>query len=105
MDDSIRRLAHILGATELEGGGGVVTFLVNGADGGKMKVRIESAQQRFMAVLQDAKGVTRADVNIAPVKSVREDPSFPGRIILFLGAVRVQVDSKPSLAIEVLSTN
>ncbi len=103
MDDSIRRLARVLGASTVEGSGGLVRFAVNAADGSTLKVNIEAAQQRFMAVLSDAKGVTRADIDIGPVRKVTEDTGFPGRIILHLGSVRVQIDSQPSLAIETLA--
>lgn len=103
MDDSIRRVAAILGASGIEGSGGHASFSVTGADGARLKVSINRRRQRAMVVLSDAAGVTRADVDVGPVRAVTEDAEFPGRVILHLGDVQVRIDSKPTLAVEVMS--
>jgi hypothetical protein len=56
-----------------------------------------------MCVLQDAAGVVRADLDVAPVKKVVEDPDFPGRLVLHIGQLRIQLDSQPTLAVELFS--
>jgi hypothetical protein len=103
MDDTIRRLTKVLGATGVESMGHDTRFTVEGADGSKLKVNIEAQQQRFMAVLVDAKGVTRATVDVAPVKTASEDPNYPGRVTLHLATHQLHVESKPSLAVELVS--
>lgn len=103
MDDTIRRLAKVLGASGLEGMGADARFAVDAADGSRLKVAIEGGHQRFMCVLQDAKGVTRADLDVSPVKKVIEDPAFPGRVVLQVGTLVIHLDSKPTLAVEVLA--
>ena len=103
MDDTIRRLARLLGAQGVEGTGGDARFAVDGADGSKLKVSIDGARQRFMCVLKDGKGVTRADLDIAPVKKAAEDPGFPGRVTFHVGMLAVHVDSEPTLAVEVVT--
>jgi hypothetical protein len=103
MDDTVKRLAKVLGASGLESLGSDARFAVDAADGSRLKVNMEAHHQRFMAVLCDAKGVTRADIDVAPVQKVTEDAAFPGRITLHMGTLLIQIDSKPTLAIEVLS--
>lgn len=104
METTISRLAKILGASGLEGSGHDARFAVEGARGGRLKIAIEGAQQRFMGVLMDEAGVTRATIDVAPVTSVTEDPNFPGRVTLHFGKILIHIDSKPTLAIEVLTT-
>lgn len=103
MDDTIRRLAKVLGATGLEAHGADVRFAVDGGDGSRLKVNVDGGRQRFMCVLQDSKGVTRTDLDLAPVKKIVEDPAFSGRVILHVGLLEVRIDTKPTLAIEVLT--
>lgn len=103
MDDTIRRLVKLLGGTSLEAVGSDVRFAVDGADGSRLKVSIEGAQQRMMAVLMDAAGVTRADLDIAPILKVTEDPAFPGRVTVHFKSTAIHIDSKPTLALAVLS--
>lgn len=103
MEDTIRRLAKVLGAQGLEGAGHDTRFFVDGDDGSRMKVSIEGAQQRLMAVLLDAHGVVRCDLDIAPVKKVSEDAGFPGRVTLHVGTMLLHLDSKPTLAVELVS--
>jgi len=103
MDFTYTRLAKVLGATAVEGSGPNARFAVHGPAGGVLKVSAEGNEQRVMAVLLDAAGVTRCTVDVAPVTHVTEDPGFPGRVTLHVGSTLVIIDSKPSLAIEVTS--
>lgn len=103
MDDTIKRLAKVLGATGVESMGADVRFSVEASDGAKLKVNVEGQQQRLMAVLTDPQGVTRADLDVAPIEKVTEDAAFPGRVTLHVAGLMIQLDSKPTLAVEVLS--
>jgi len=103
MEDTIRRLTKVLGATGVEAMGHDVRFTVEGKGGAKLKVNIEQQQQRVMAVLTDGTGITRASVDVAPVKSVTEDPGFPGRVTMHVGTLKLQIETLPSLALEVLT--
>ena len=103
MDTSISLMAKTLGASGVEASGADARFAVEAADGSRMKISIEGRQQRFMCVLLDAAGVTRATVDVAPVSHVKADPAFPGRIDLHLGKNLVHLDSRPTLAIELVS--
>ena len=103
MDDTIRRLTRVLGATGVESMGHDTRFSVESADGSKLKVSIEGQQQRFMAVLQDPAGVTRASIDVAPVKSASEDPGFPGRVTLHLATHTMHVETRPTLALSLVS--
>jgi hypothetical protein len=103
MDDTIRRLAKLLGGSGFEVVGSDARFAVDGTDGSRLKVNIEGAQQRLMAVLLDAAGVARADIDVAPILKVTEDPAFPGRVTIHFKSVAIHIDSKPTLAVAVLS--
>lgn len=103
MNDEVKRLAKVLGAQGVEHIGTDTRFLLDGGDGSRLKVSLDSKQQRVMAVLTDSKGVVRADLDVAPVHKVEEVPSFPGRVRMLVGTLVVQIDSKPTLAIEVLT--
>jgi hypothetical protein len=103
MDDTTKRLAKVLGASGVESLGNDVRFAVDSSDGARLKVNIEGTHQRLMAVLLDAKGVVRADLDVAPIQKVTEDPAFPGRVTMHVGTLLIQIDSKPTLAIEILS--
>jgi hypothetical protein len=103
MEDTIRRLAKVLGATGLEGNGADARFAVEAPDGSRLKVQVGAGLQRLMCVLQDPGGVTRADLDIAPVKKVEEDPNFAGRVVVHVGVFKVQLDTQPTLAVEVFS--
>lgn len=100
MDTTHTLMAKTLGALGVESSGPDARFAVEGGDGSVLKISLEGRQQRFMAVLIDAAGVTRVSVDLAPVSHVKDDPSFPGRITLHVGKQRVHVDSRPSPAIE-----
>ena len=93
----------MLGATEVEGAGGDSRFAVHASDGAVLKVSVEGHNQRFMGVLQGPNGVTRADIDIAPVTHVTEDANFAGRITLHVGTMSIHIDTQPTLAIEIVS--
>lgn len=103
MDETTRRLAKVLGASGVESLGHDVRFVVEAADGSRLKANIEGQHQRFMAVLTDAKSVSRVDLDVAPVEKVTEDHAFPGRVVLHVNGLLIQIDSKPTLAIEILT--
>jgi hypothetical protein len=103
MEDTIRRLARVLGATGVESMGHDARLSVESKDGSRLKVNIEGQQQRLMAVLTDANGVTRADLDVAPVQKVTEVPGFPGRVTIHVGTQMIHIDSQPTLAIALIS--
>jgi hypothetical protein len=103
MEQTIRRLAKVLGATSIESAGHDSRFMVEGKQGGRMQVSIEPDRQRIMAVLKDASGIIRATVDLAPVTHATEDPDFPHRVTLRVGNILVHLDAEPTLAIEVVS--
>ncbi len=103
MEATVARFAKILGANEVDIAGHDVRFAVDGAQGGRLRCSFEGDQQRFMGVLIDANGVTRASLDLAPITHVTEDRAYPGRVTLHVGHCRVHIDSKPTLAIEMES--
>lgn len=103
MESTISRMAKRLGATSVEAIGHDARFAVVGAAGDRLTVSLEGQQQRFMAVLIDAQGVTRASIDVAPVNRVIEDETVDGRVTLVVRRLAIQIDTQPSLAIE-LST-
>jgi len=103
MEQTIRRLAKVLGATGIESAGHDTRFVVEGGPGGRLQVSVEGAQQRLMAVLKDAEGVVRCTLDVAPVRAVTEDKQFPHRITLHVGNLQVNIDSEPTLAVEFIS--
>lgn len=103
MEETIRRVAGVLGAKGLESVRHDSRFVVEAADGAQLKVSIEGAQQRLMAVLNDKEGVVRMTVDLAPITKVTEDTSTPGRVTLHVGHMLLHLDSKPTLAIELLT--
>ncbi len=98
-------MARVLGASGLEGAGHDARFVVVGASQGKLHISLEGDTQRLMAVLMDSAGVIRCTVDVAPVAKAVEDPGTPGRITLHVGKLRIHLDSKPTLAIEVISVD
>ena len=100
MQSTISRLAKVLGASGVEAFGHDARFIVEGAQGGRLKISIEGDRQRFMCVLSDATGVTRTTIDVAPVTNVTEDSNFPGRVTLHMGKTLIHIDSKPTLAVE-----
>lgn len=103
MEDTVRHLAKVLGAHAMEGAGTSGRFAVDGEDRSRLTLSLEAGHQRLMAVLQDSAGVARVDLDVAPITKVTEDPSFPGRVTLHIGTLLVHIDSRPTLAIEIVS--
>lgn len=103
MEASIRRAAKILGANTVESAAGTFSFAAEGNQGGRLKVSVTGTQQRLMAVLKDASGVTRATVDIGPIAHVTESDDTPGRVTVHCGHFLVHLDSQPSLGIEVVT--
>lgn len=103
MDTTVTIMAKTLGALGVESSGADACFAVEGSDGSVLKISLEGRQQRFMAVLIDAAGVTRASVDVAPVSHVKDDPSFPGRVTLHVGKQRIHLDSRPTPTIELVT--
>ena len=105
MDTTVSLMAKTLGAHGVESAGSDARFAVEGSDGSVIKVSIEGRQQRFMAVLIDAAGVTRTSLDVAPVSHVLEDKSTPGRVTLHLGKHRIHIDSRPIPSIEMVTSD
>jgi hypothetical protein len=103
MEQTIRRLAKVLGATGIESAGHDTRFVVEGEQGGRLQVSVEGAQQRLMAVLKDGEGVVRCTLDLAPIRAATEDKHFPHRVTLHVGHLMVHIDSQPTLAVECLS--
>lgn len=101
MESTIARMAKRLGATSVEAMGHDARFAVVGAAGDRLTVSVEGQQQRFMAVLLDAQGVIRTSIDVAPVNRVIEDESVAGRVTVMVRRMAIQIDTQPSLAIEV----
>lgn len=103
MENTYARLAKVLGATAVEAAGNDVRFVVRGTDGAVLKVSVEGREQRLMAVLTDANGVSRCDIDVAPISKATEENGFPGRVVLLTGQLRIVIDSQPTLAVEIES--
>jgi|JI6StandDraft_1071083.scaffolds.fasta_scaffold433560_2 hypothetical protein len=103
METTVSLMAKTLGASGVESAGSDARFAVEGHDGSVLKISVEGRQQRLMAVLIDAAGVTRASVDVAPVSHTVADPAAPGRITLHVGKQRVHLDSRPTPAVEIVT--
>ena len=103
METTVSLMAKTLGAHGVESAGSDARFAVEGNEGSILKISLEGRQQRFMAVLLDAAGVIRASVDVAPVSHVLQDPAMPGRVTLHVGMQRIHIDSRPTLAVEIVT--
>jgi hypothetical protein len=104
MQDTVRRLAKLLGASSIEASGNNdARFMVQDASGAKLRASIEATSQRFMAVLVDSLGITRCTLDLAPITEAFEEPRYPGRVTLRVGQQLIHIDSQPSLGLEVES--
>jgi hypothetical protein len=103
VEETIKRLGKVLGASSMEAAGHDARFSVEDDSGFKLRVSIEGASQRFMATLTDAGGKTRCTVDLAPVTEAFEEPNFEGRVTLRVGHQLVHLDSLPTVGIEVES--
>jgi hypothetical protein len=101
MESTISRMAKTLGASSVEAVGHDARFAVIGSTGDRMTVSLKAQEQRLMAVLVDAQGVIRASIDVAPVNRVVEDVLVPGHVKVLVGRMVIQLDTRPTLAIEV----
>lgn len=99
--DAIKRFAKTLGASEINIAGHDVRFAIDGDGGGRLRVSFEADSQRFMGVLIDGAGVTRCTIDVAHVAHITDDRGHPGRATLHIGKMKVHIDSRPTLAIEI----
>lgn len=105
MENTIRRMAKVLGACAVEASGHDARFEVSNASGERLRVSLKGDQQRLMAALCDPTGQTRCTVDVAPIAHVTEDPGAPGRATVHIGRMQIHIDSQPSLAIEIISSD
>lgn len=105
MENTIRRMAKVLGATAVAAAGHDAQFEVANASGERLRVSLKCEQQRLMAVLQDPSGHTRCTVDVAPIARVTEDVAAPGRTTIHIGRMQIHIDSQPSLSIEIISSD
>lgn len=103
MEDTLRRMAKILGATQVQSGGHDTSFVVQDGQGTQLRVTVVAEGQRLMAVLVDAHGVTRTSLDMAPVSESFEDPATPGRVSLRIGHQLLHLDGQPTIGVEVES--
>ena len=100
MEDTIRRLTKILGASQVEVAGHDVRFCAEDDAGAKLHVSLEGEAQRVMVTLLDPAGVVRCSLDMAPVSEAFEEPDFPGRVTLRIGNQLLHLENEPNLAIE-----
>lgn len=103
MENTIRRLTKILGASSVEASGHDVRFSVEDNDGAKMHVSLEGQQQRIMVTLRDSANIVRCSFDLAPVSEAFEEPRYPGRITLRIGNQLLHIENEPNLAVELES--
>lgn len=103
MEETVRRLAKLLGATSVEAAGHDAHISVLDEKGAELRLSIKGAAQRMMAVLVDATGTTRVSLDVAPVTLAFEERDFPGRVTLRVGFQLVHLDGQPEVGIEVES--
>lgn len=100
MEETIRRLTKILGASQVEAAGHDVRFAVEDQSGAKLHVSLEGEAQRVMVTLIDPNGAVRCSLDMAPVSEAFEEPKFPGRVTLRIGNQLLHLENEPNLAIE-----
>lgn len=103
MEETVRHLAKLLGATSVEAAGHDAIISVRDAKGAELRLCIKGAAQRMMAVLKDASGTTRISLDLAPVTLAFEEREYPGRVTLRVGYQLVHLDGQPEVGIEVES--
>ncbi len=79
-------------------------MLVEDESRAALKISVDARRQRVQATLTDGGGVMRSTVDVAPVSHVVQDPAFGGRVLLHVGTLQIRIDSKPTLAIEIISS-
>lgn len=103
MEETIRRLTKVLGASTVEAAGHDVRFSIEDDKGAKLHVNLEGDQQRVMVTLRDGTGVLRCSLDMAPVSEAFEEPAYPGRITLRIGNQLLHIENEPNLALELES--
>lgn len=103
MEETVRQLAKLLGATSVEAAGHDAHISVRDTKGAELRLSIRGASQRMMAVLVDATGTTRISLDLAPVTLAFEERDYPGRVTLRVGYQLVHLDGQPEVGIEVES--
>ncbi len=104
MLDTVSRMAKTLGGSGVEGVGHDARFLVEQNDGSRLRVSLESVQQRFISELVDSSGTTRVTLDVGPVSHVTEDAKrSPGRLTLHFGNTVILIESQPTLAIQIIA--
>lgn len=103
MEETIKRMAKILGAGQILTGGHDTCFVVQDASGTQLRVTVVADNQRVMAVLVDPNGTTRCSLDMAPVSEAFEEPECPGRVSLRIGYQLLHLDGRPNVGIEVES--
>ena len=104
MIETTRRMMHVLGGGGLEQLGSDVRFVVDAPDGSQLKVTIEGRQQRVLAVLRDATGVVRADIDAGPILKATEDGAHPGRVTLHVQTLSIHLDTQPELRVVICNS-
>lgn len=103
MEETIRRLTRILGATSVQAAGRDSMFEVRDARGAILRCDIRLSTQHVMLVLLDPGGVTRCSIDTGPVSEAFEQPDVPGRVTLRVGNQLIHLDGQPSVGIEIES--
>lgn len=103
MEDTLKRMAKILGAGQILTGGRDTCFVVQDQSGSQLRVTVLSDTQRVMAVMLDPQGTTRCSLDMAPVSEAFEHPDCPGRVSLRIGYQLLHLDGRPTVGLEVES--
>lgn len=103
MEETVRRLTRILGATIVETSGHETTFVIHDEQGAELRCSLTLGTQHFMAVLVDATGTTRCSLDLGPVTEAFERPEIAGRVTLRVGHELVHLDGAPSVGLEIES--
>jgi hypothetical protein len=103
VEETVRRLTRILGATTVETSGHETTFVIHDEQGGELRCSITLGTQHLMAVLVDPAGTTRCSLDLGPVTEAFERPEIPGRVTMRVGHQLVHLDGLPSVGLEIES--
>jgi hypothetical protein len=103
VEETIRRLTRILGATNVQAAGHDSMFEVRDQHGAVLRCDIKLSTQHLMLVLLDPTGVTRCSLDMGPVSEAFEHPDVRGRVTLRIGNQLIHLDGQPSVGIEIES--
>lgn len=103
MEDTIRRLTRILGATHVQSADHDSMFEVRDARGAVMRGDIKTSTQHLMLIIIDPDGTTRTSLDIGPISEAFEQPHVPGRVTLRIANMLVHLDGQPSVGVELES--